>query len=440
MKIHNIHRDSILIPPNRQRKEFDAEEIASLAGSIAQIGLIQPVVVRPGSENTYLLIAGERRLRALEYAWNFGDPVRCGDWLFEENSVPCILISDLSEVDAFEMELEENIRRIDLTWQEKAAATNQLYELRKRQADAAGTPEPSVGDIAKEIHATSEPVTGHTYQAVREDIILARNLGDSDVQKASSAKEAIKLLKRKEERKRHEELGISVGASFTAAEHSLIKGDCLSAMESLPSESFDVILTDPPYGMDAQEFGDSGGKTGGAHFYDDSYETWQGLMAHFAGASYRLAKPSAHLYVFCDIDRFVELKSYFAAEGWKVFRTPILWINPSSFRAPWPESGPQRKYQLCLYATKGDRRVTKLCPDYILSSTDPNLGHPAQKPVGVYLDLLLRSVRPGDTVLDPFCGSGTIFPAAHKALCRATGIELDDAAFGLASKRLGELT
>jgi DNA modification methylase len=125
--------------------------------------------------------------------------------------------------------------------------------------------------------------------------------------------------------------------------------------------------------------------------------------------------------------------------GWKCFRTPIIWVNPTGMRAPWPEMGPQRKYQLCLYATKGDRRVTRLYSDVITANSDENLGHPAQKPVAVYEDLLRRSVHPGDVVLDPFCGSGTVFPAAHTFKCKAVGIEQDPAAYGIAVKRIEAL-
>jgi DNA modification methylase len=59
--------------------------------------------------------------------------------------------------------------------------------------------------------------------------------------------------------------------------------------------------------------------------------------------------------------------------------------------------------------------------------------------VSLYEDLLKRSARPGDSVLDPFAGSGTIFPAAHSLKIKATGIELDPSAYGIAVKRLGEL-
>jgi site-specific DNA-methyltransferase (adenine-specific) len=94
---------------------------------------------------------------------------------------------------------------------------------------------------------------------------------------------------------------------------------------------------------------------------------------------------------------------------------------------------------MLLYAVRGDRPVTKLAPDVLTYPTDPNLNWAAQKPVALYQDLLVRSCRPGDSVLDPFAGSGTIFPAAHPLKIRATGIELSPEAYGIAIQRLGEL-
>jgi len=51
--------------------------------------------------------------------------------------------------------------------------------------------------------------------------------------------------------------------------------------------------------------------------------------------------------------------------------------------------------------------------------------HAAEKPVDLYEDLLLRSAKPGNRVLDPCCGAGPIFPAANRLSLYATGIELD---------------
>jgi len=435
LRIHPIEVTDIVIPKNRQRRQFNDQALLDLAGSIAQSGLIHPVVIRRDEEGQMVLVAGERRLRALEYCWEFGDEVRCGDHIFPERVVPCLYMGDLDPVDAFEVELEENIRRTDLDWREVSAARSQLLELRRLQAEKAGKDPPTIASIVEEVSDAKDVQA--SYVEVRQDIILARHLNDPEVASAGSRKEAFKLLKRKEERQRNEEIGRSLSAETLKATHKLLQGDCLAIMPTLPAESFDIILTDPPYGIDAQDFGDSG-KALGKHEYDDSHETWVKLIAGLSYEGFRLAKPQAHVYVFCDIDRFSALRDLFSAAGWKAFRTPLIWHNPSAMRAPWPEAGPQRKYQLILYAIKGNKSVTRLYGDVLQHPSDPNLGYAAQKPVELYVDLLRRSARPGDAVLDPFAGTGTVYPACYEAKCKATGIEIDAGACGIASKRLEE--
>jgi DNA modification methylase len=429
MKLINIK--SIQSKPNRQRQEISAEAVQELADSIVSIGLIHPVVVREDNSQ-YILVAGERRLKALEYVWELGDDLHYGKETIPRGMVPCNFLGTLDELTAFEIELDENIKRQDITWQERSQAVAQLEELRRLQNEKAGLPPPTIREISLEVRPDNET----SDQDTRKELILARHLDDPDIKKAKSLREAYKVLQRKESNRRSAELGESIGKTFTAADHTLIKGDCLPWLANCPPNTFDVILTDPPYGMDAQDFGDSGGITAGAHFYEDTHQHWQYLMESFLPQSFRITKPQAHLYIFCDPDRFIDLRERVRAVGWKPFRTPLIWHNPGGSRAPWPEQGPQRKYQICLYATKGDRRVTQLFPDLVSFTADDNLGHPAQKPVELYRNLLVRSIRPGDSVLDPFCGTGPIFPAAHDLKVRATGIEMDAAAYGIAVSRL----
>lgn len=437
--MHSIPAADILIPKNRQRKEFKPEKIIELAGSISRLGLMHPVVVRNDPNGSKILVAGENRIRALEYLWNFGETVRSGTSSFPEGYVPCIYFGDLDDLTAMEMELEENIRRVDLTWQERAEASTKLLELRTAQAVANNESPPTIEAIAAEVRGDSTTARDKT----RREILVAKHLADPEVKKAASVDDAFKLLKRREELQRSADLAAKIGVTFNSSVHTLINGDTLERLPELSKESFDVILTDPPYGIDADKFGDSGGIAGsgnlGSHFYDDSWTYWNKLAKFLAAESFRVAKPQAHAYVFCDIDNFVLLKSFFTEAGWRVFRTPLVWVNPTSNRAPWPEHGPQRKYQIALFAVKGDRPVTKVMPDVLTHPSDENLNHQAQKPVALFQDLLVRSVRPGDTVLDCFGGTGPVLPAAHALKCRATYIERDQAAYGIAIERLGKL-
>lgn len=425
----------IIIPENRQRTTFDLAAINELGDSIERRGLLHPPVFRKVGDK-FSLVAGERRLRAMTDLHDMGRPFCHEGEVVPIFTIPYTLLGDLSELEAMEAELEENIRRVDLSWQEKARATARLAELRAAQATAAGAPAPTVAVIAKEVRGSSE---GAFHEATRKEILITKHLEDPDVQKAKSLKDAFKIMQRKEEATKRVQLAEVVGKTFSAEIHQCHNTDSLAWMSAQSADQYDVILTDPPYGMGADEFGDSGGQTSGAHFYADDRETALACYRTLAVEGFRIAKPAAHLYAFCDIDLFHDIRETLASAGWRVFRTPLIWFKPAAFRAPWPEHGPQRKYECIVYAVKGNRPVNALAGDVIECPPDKNLGHNAQKPVALYRELLRRSVRPGDKVLDPFCGSGPIFPAAHEFKVTATGIELDPAAYGLAVTRIQNL-
>ena len=352
------------------------------------------------------------------------------------NFIPYTLLSDLDPLAAEEAELSENIHRVDLSWQERAAAHSRLASLRTAQAAVKGEQAPTVAAISLEVRGSSE---GIHQENTRRELLVAKHLDNPAVAAAKTVDEAFKILRKAETQQQHLELGASVGRTFTADFHQVLNRDSLDWMIGADAEQFDCILTDPPYGMNADEFGDSGGLAAGGHGYEDSATNFLQIMKVLAPESYRLAKPQAHLYLFCDIDWFHHLKQTFGDAGWQVFRTPLLWYKKSGMRAPWPEWGPQRKYETIMYAVKGKRPILKMLGDVLDYPPDANLGHAAQKPVALYADLLSRTCLPGQAVLDPFAGSGPILAAAHGMKVRATAIELDQASFGIAVSRLNKL-
>lgn len=102
------------IRPNQHqpRDQFDEEELAALVGSIREVGVLQPVLVRPAGDG-FELIAGERRWRAAK---------RVG-----LSTIPA-LVRDADEASALEQALVENIHRANLNPLEEAAAYQQLIE------------------------------------------------------------------------------------------------------------------------------------------------------------------------------------------------------------------------------------------------------------------------------------------------------------------------
>lgn len=103
------------IEPNRNqpRKDFDEEALRELADSIERHGLIQPIVVRPNLDGTYMIIAGERRWRACRMAGL--------------NQVP-VIIKDTDDRTLMELALIENLQREDLNPVEEALGYKALIE------------------------------------------------------------------------------------------------------------------------------------------------------------------------------------------------------------------------------------------------------------------------------------------------------------------------
>lgn len=423
----------VVVPPDRQRTSFDPEYIQELAISIRDNCLMHaPVMDEKG------LIAGECRLEAVKLLNEMGEAFWYDGEKIPEGMLPYVSVNDLTLVQRFELELEENIRRKDLTWQERTRAIARLAALKTEIITAETGRPPTTRELQSSILELD--AKGNANGKLRTHLDLAQNLDRPEIAKAKTQQEAIKTLKRIALAEQHAKIAELAGESYTASSHQLYHADAEVWMGDAAPEQFDVILTDPPYGMGADDFGDSGGKAGGAHGYSDSAEILQHIHQWFPAQAYRLAKPQAHLYVFCDLEWFKEWRAALAQAGWKVFRTPLIWFNPTKYRAPWPEHGPQRKWEMCVYAVKGDKPVTRLYPDVITCQADENLGHAAQKPVALYTDLLQRSALPGSRVLDPFVGSGPIFEAAHTLHCTAVGVERDAVHYGIATARLTGLS
>lgn len=427
----SIQFSEITIAANRQRKDFDPEALTDLANSISAVGLLHPIVLRE-TTGGFVLVAGERRLRAIESLWAQGDCVRYNNATFAENEVPYVTLGELSPLEAEEAELDENLKRRDLSWQERSEALGRLHALRLAQAVEAGESH-VIADTLREIETSD-------YGGDRQALLLAAHLDNPIVASAKSTKDAFKALKRAEETEKSLALAEQVGQNYNSSVHQLFHADCMEWLKGCPDNTFDVILTDPPYGMNAQSFGDGAGtQVNSIHSYNDTPQEWNRLMEPFCREAFRVAKPEAHAYIFCDFDRFHFLRQFMLKAGWDVFRTPFIVYKTSSGRIPRPEHGPRRQWEMCLYAIKGNKPVTAIYSDVIPCKLEENLGHGAAKPIELYVDLLRRSIRPGDSVLDAFAGTGTIFPAAHQCKVYATGIEVSPEYYGISVRRLNDL-
>ncbi len=449
--MQTIPIESIIIPNTRQRQDFDPDALMDLTTSIETNSLLHAPVLRKTPEG-FVLVAGERRLRAIKDLWALGMRLIYNGQIIPEGQVPYIDLGELGPLEAEEAELDENLKRRDLSWQELAAAHERLHKLRQKQAQNpdpmavslyGGPPVPwTVADTAEEITGRRD---GAYQNKVRRELIVAKNLSNPEVQAAKSIDEAYKVLIRQENTRQNIARAEEIGQTYSADVHSLWNCNCIWWMQDYIEQGFkdgeiDVILTDPPYGMGADSFNDGAGKMGNIeHHYSDSYSNWVELMQAWCPLSYQVCKPQAHAYVFCDIQNFPPLKQMMEAAGWYVFRTPMIYIKPNSGRVPLPDQGPRRQWEAILYAIKGKKPVTHIYPDVLYSTADEQLAHGAQKTVEGFKNLLQRSVRPGDVVLDCFAGTGPIIPAAQAFKCKAICIEQEKEYFAICVDRVNKL-
>jgi len=424
---------SLAIPDNRQRRTFTPQAIADLAASIQDKGLFHPIVVRKEGEG-YTLVAGERRYRAMLSILECGGQIECNEELAPPDHIPVTLLKELSPLALKEAELEENTRRVDLSWQELATATAELHALRSAQAAEGGRAQTFAATAAEILGGEAVDNLGAAPSQVADAVILSRYLADPEVAAAKTQKEAMKVVAKKAQRAKTAQLAEQYEIEKPASPHTLLEGSTLDLTADLPSDHFQVILTDPPYGIDADKFGE---QSDHGHNYSDSEQYFNELAQHIAKEGFRIAAPKAHAYVFCDPRRFAFLQRCFEEAGWYVWPIPLIWAKTTGM-LPRPEHAPRRMYEAILYAIKGNKPVLQVKGDVIFVPSVRGLTHGAQKPVDLYCDLLSRSASPGDRVIDFFAGSGTIFPAASRMKCYATGIELDTDNANLCRVRMSE--
>lgn len=111
VKVVKVPIEKIVPNPYQPRKTFESEALSDLASSIAQFGVLQPLLVAPSSDGTYLLIAGERRLRASKMA--------------KLTEVP-VIISEYTSQQIAEIALIENLQREDLHFLEESEGYEKL--------------------------------------------------------------------------------------------------------------------------------------------------------------------------------------------------------------------------------------------------------------------------------------------------------------------------
>ena len=179
---------------------------------------------------------------------------------------------------------------------------------------------------------------------------------------------------------------------------SLYEADARLLLPELPEESFDLILTDPPY-----HFERSGGTYFRDWFEELGDEEWEAIFAEL----YRVLVPDRCAYVFCDGRAKRIFDAVAEAAGFRL-RTPLIWDKERiGLGGAW-----RSQYESICWYEKG-KPLGPSIKNWANIRRHPRVrGYPTEKPVPLLRDLITQSSAPDWRVLDPFCGSGNVGRAA----------------------------
>lgn len=415
---------------DRQRKDIKPKHIGELKSSILSKGLLHPVVLSrrdvDGVE-TLVLLAGECRLRSMTELHEEGLSFNCNGSPVPRFEIPYTLVSDLSADDIMEAELEENLFRLPLTWQEEAEAKAKIHYARQ-----AKNPAQTKTQTALEIATKTGAAPSTEVKELNNAIKLFENRDNPRLKKARSANEGMKILLQEQETKALAQLAIV--AAKEVKDLSVRQGDAFELMKTVPDGTVSTIFFDPPYGINAHQQGKDA-----KHFYEDDPDYAVKFCNMMFAEGFRVTKPRAIMFMFCDIEHFVLLRSSAQRMGWSTWRTPIIWYKGDTGSAPWGRAGFIRTYEVMLFAVKGQKELIQPGGSDVINFSRVRRNervHAAEKPVDLLRKLLSISTLPGETVLDPCCGSGNIVTAARYVQANIIAFEKDPTYFAEAIQKV----
>lgn len=208
--------------------------------------------------------------------------------------------------------------------------------------------------------------------------------------------------------------------------------DCMELLGSIRSKSIDLVLTDPPYGMDFQS---NHRKDKHKKIDGDKSLDW---LPEWVDEVARVAKDDAHIYIWCSwhkVDVFkVELERHFK------IKNLLVWAKNGGGMGDL-KGGYGGRHELCFFINKGKDLNGSRDTDVIDKAyRTGNQYHPTQKPVNLMEYLIEKSSGVGDLVLDCFSGSGSTAIACHNTKRNFIGSELDSEFYETSMKRIEQVT
>ena len=246
---------------------------------------------------------------------------------------------------------------------------------------------------------------------------------------------------------------------------TILSGDCIEVMRSLPEGSVDLVFADPPYNLQLK---------GTLHrpdnslvdAVDDAWDQFDGFAAYdrftkdWLAAARRLLKPDGAIWVIGSYHNIFRVGSAMQDAGFWLLND-VVWrkANPMpNFRGKrftnahetliWASRSEGAKYTFNYDALKALNEGLQMRSDWTiplctgherLKDANGDKAHPTQKPEALLHRILVATTNPGDVVLDPFFGTGTTGAVARMLGRHWIGIEREPAYIAAATARIGDV-
>lgn len=435
-------------PGTRLRQDYG--DIPGMMASLKKNGQLQPIGINQDGR----LVFGGRRYFAFRALQELGETDANGQPF---DRIKVVRHQTLTEADLREMELEENIQRKDMTWQEITMATLEIHQLKSKLAAIRGETwnnwmtglvvgvnrqrVDQILPIARYMQANSECALW-TCNSFAEAARLLLDIRAEEGKKAlakqltSGSIGSVVLTAPTTKTLGGETIGTgsgilsmptpSTGQMMPGAVHTIgeptplqevvinlaeniMLGSCLDHMAAMPAESRDHIITDPPYGIDMSMLQqDNTGmdvtQTVNEHQVDENVR----LLRAFIPAAFRVLKPKGFLVMFCDPELWKSLNDLGEAAGFAVQRWPVVWCKPQAMNQAAGYNFTKATEFACVFRKKGAvlaqhqalnwRQIAKTADDKMFD-------HPFAKPFELWKWMCEAVSQPGDEIYDPFAGS-----------------------------------
>jgi len=424
---------------DRARKDY--KDLLTLSRSIKNEGLICPIAVcsHPSAEESYLLCAGGRRLAACR--------------LLKKETIACRIYDHvLSDLEIRCIELQENLHREDLEFDEQCFLQREILRLQeeihgKKTSTSPNAKGVSIRDVAEMLNIS--------HAKLAEDVRLANTmeaLPSLDWKKCKNRSEALKLRKsmgdimvRKELSEKAEKALGRKSALAQKLASSFIIGDFFEKSEELPNGYFDLVEIDSPYsinlgsqkkvdaslGIKPYQYGEGG-------YNEIKQSDYEVFMNKVFKTCYKKMSSNSWLICWFGPDPWFEsIYQWIIDAGFKTRRLTAKWVkgedenkdgyvektsgqtnNPSMYLANACEE--------FFYAAKGNPTLASPGKTNIFGHRPVPPGkkiHPTERPLELMSDILTTFTKENSKILVPFAGSGNTLIAA--ASCKMIPIGFD---------------